>query len=104
MEITAKELEEKVNNGEKIIVDFYGTWCGPCRILKPIFEKVSYENTTEVQLYMMDVDINKDIVKSLGIKSVPTIKVFNKGEVVDTKIGIIQEGMIKGLVNDLLLN
>jgi len=102
MEITAKELNEKIENGEKIMVDFYGVWCGPCKMLKPIFEKVSSENTTEVQMYTMDVDVNRDLAVSLGIRSVPTIKVFNKGEVVDTKVGVIQESEIMLMAKELV--
>ena len=101
-EITAKELTEKIEKGEKIMVDFYGVWCGPCKMLKPIFEKVSSENTTEVQMYTMDVDANRDLAVSLGIRSVPTIKVFNKGEVVDTKVGVIQENEIMLMAKDLV--
>ena len=101
-EITAKELTEKIEKGEKIMVDFYGVWCGPCKMLKPIFEKVSSENTTEVQMYTMDVDANRDLAVSLGIRSVPTIKVFNKGEVVDTKVGVIQENEIMLMAKELV--
>ena len=102
MEITAKELQEKINNGDKIMVDFWASWCGPCRMLKPIFEKVSSENTTEVQMYTMDVDSNRDMAVSLGIRSVPTIKVFNNGEVVDTKVGLVQEEVLKQITKELI--
>jgi hypothetical protein len=104
MEITAKELQEKINNGEKLIVDFYGSWCGPCKIMKPAFEKVASENTTDIQMYMMDIDENKDFVLSLGIRSIPTIKTFNNNELVETKVGVLNEGQIKDLVENLLLN
>lgn len=102
MEITAKELQERINNGDKIMVDFWANWCGPCRMLKPIFEKVSSENTTEVQMYTMDVDTNRDIAVSLGIRSVPTVKVFNEGRVVDTKVGVIQEEELKQMAKNLI--
>ena len=101
MEITAKELNEKIENGEKLIVDFWATWCGPCKMLKPIYEKVSSKNTTEVQMYTMDVDANRDLAVSLGVRSVPTIKVFNKGEVVDTKVGILHEHELTLIVEEL---
>jgi thioredoxin len=102
MEITAKNLQEKIKNGEKIIVEFWGNWCGPCRIMKPIFEKVANENTTDVQLYTMDIDNDKDYVMSLGIKSIPAVKIFNEGKVVETKVGVLNEDHIKGLVNSLI--
>jgi thioredoxin 1 len=104
MEITAKELQEKIDNGEKIIVDFYGSWCGPCLMMKPTFEKAANENTTDVQMYTMDIDENKDYVMSLGIKSIPTIKTFNNKELVETKVGVLNENQIKNLVENLLLN
>ena len=43
MEITTEELKQKIENGEKLVVDFWAPWCGPCKIMKPIFEKVSQE-------------------------------------------------------------
>jgi len=104
MEITGNELQEKINNGEKVIVEFWGTWCGPCLMMKPTFEKVANENTSDVQMYTMDIDNNREFVSSLGIRSIPTIKVFNGGEVTDTKVGVLQEQGIKELVTNLLLN
>jgi thioredoxin 1 len=104
MEITAKELQEKIQNGDKLVVDFFANWCGPCLMMKPTFEKVANENTSDVQMYTMDIDNNREFVSSLGIRSIPTIKVFNGGEVTDTKVGVLQEQGIKELVTNLLLN
>ncbi len=101
MEITANELKEKIENGEKLIVDFFAGWCSPCKMLKPIYEKVSSENTTEVQMYTMDVDDNRDLAVSLGVRSVPTIKVFDKGNVVSTKVGVLSENELKLIVEEL---
>jgi thioredoxin 1 len=102
MEISSVDLQKKINNGEKVIVDFWASWCRPCGVMKPIFEKVSQSNENNVQMYTMDVDLNREIAISLGIRSVPTIKVFNKGEVVETKVGVLNEGEIKGLVTELI--
>lgn len=102
MEISSVELQQKINNGEKVIVDFHARWCGPCKMMKPTFEKLTTENTSEVQMYTMDVDLNREIAISLGIRSVPTIKVFNGGGVVETKVGVLSEGQIKDLVTELI--
>jgi thioredoxin 1 len=104
MEITTEELKQKINNGEKLIIDFWGTWCGPCRIMKPTFDKLSNqyrEENSEIQLYTMDVDKNRDIAVEYGVRAIPTIKVFNKGEVVETRTGIQQEPQLNDLVNSL---
>jgi len=66
MEINSVDLQEKIKEGKKIIVEFWAPWCGPCRMMKPVFEKVAMGNTTEVEMYTMDVDLNRDIAMSLG--------------------------------------
>ena len=102
MEISSVDLQEKINSGEKIIVEFWAEWCGPCRMMKPIFESVSTNNSSEVHMYTMNVDLNREIAMSLGIRSIPTTKVFNARENIDTKVGVLNEDQIKGMVNDLI--
>jgi thioredoxin 1 len=101
MEINSIELQEKINNGEKVIVDFYAQWCGPCKIMKPIFEKVSNENNTDVKMYTMDVEENRDFAVNFGIRSVPTIKGFTSGKDVITKVGLQEENQLKELITTL---
>ena len=102
MEISTKELKEKVNNGEKVIVEFWAPWCGPCRMMKPAFEKVANENTSDVKMYTMNVDLNREVSAALGIRSIPTVKIFNAGQIVETKVGMLSEGQINGLVTELI--
>jgi thioredoxin 1 len=102
MEITSVELQEKINSGKKVIVEFWAEWCGPCKMMKPLFERVSKNNTSNVEMYTMNVDLNREIATSLGIRSIPTVKVFNSGENIDTKVGVLQEEQIKGMVNELI--
>ena len=104
MEISGDELTKKISSGKKIIVEFWAEWCGPCKMMKPVFEKVSTENETEVEMYTMNVDLNKEISSTLGIRSIPTVKIFNDGNVVDTRVGVMAENNIKSLVKNLLLN
>lgn len=98
IEITSEELKTKINNGETLIVDFWASFCGPCKLLKPIFEKVSSENTTVVQMYTMDVENNREFAVSLGIRSVPTVKTFKDGEEVINKVGLMNEAEINNLI------
>ena len=102
MEISSIDLQKKINNGEKIIVEFWAEWCGPCKMMKPIFEKVSTENSSDVQMYTMNVDLNREVGAALGIRSIPTIKMFNSGQVIETKVGFLSEGQINDLVKDLI--
>jgi thioredoxin 1 len=73
--------------------------------MKPIFEKVSEQfknENSEVQLYTMNVEHNRDIAVKYGVRAVPTIKVFNNGDVVDSKTGVQMEGQIKDLATNLI--
>jgi thioredoxin 1 len=70
--------------------------------MKPIFEKIAKENTSDVQMYTMDIDENKEVAISLGIRSIPTVKMFNSGEVVETKVGLLSEGQINNLLTELI--
>lgn len=104
MEITTEELKQKIENGEKLLVDFYTEWCGPCRMMKPIFDKISEQfrnENSDIQLYTMNVEKNRDIAVEYGVRAVPTIKVFNNGEVVDTKTGAQQEAQLIELADSL---
>ena len=104
MEITNSELNEKLNNGEKVIVEFWAPWCGPCRMLKPVFERVASSNKTDVQMYTMNIDEgdNKDIASQYGIRSIPAIKSFNGSEVTNTSVGVVSEQSIKEMVTLLV--
>jgi len=102
MEITSVELQEKINSGKKVIVEFWAEWCGPCKMMKPVFERVSNNNTSNVGMYTMNVDLNREVGATLGIRSIPTIKVFENGEVVDTRVGMMNEGQINGILTELV--
>jgi thioredoxin 1 len=84
------------------MVEFWADWCGPCKMMKPIFEKVSSENSSEVQMYTLNIDNNREVAVSLGIRSIPTVKVFNSGQIVETKVGLLNETQIKGMVTELI--
>lgn len=104
MEISSVDLTDKIKSGKKVIVEFWAEWCGPCRIMKPIFEKVSTDNSSEVEMYTMNVDLNRQFSVEYGIRSIPTVKIFNDGKVVETKVGVLGEQEMKGIINNLLLN
>jgi thioredoxin 1 len=105
MEITSKDLKEKLNNGEKVVVEFWAPWCGPCRMLKPVFEKVANNNTTNIQMYTMNIEEgdNKEIAIEYGVRSIPAIKTFDGSELRETSVGVVSEDRIKELVNSLVL-
>ena len=102
MEISSVDLQEKINSGKKVIVEFWAEWCGPCKMMKPLFEKVSSQNTSNVEMCTMNVDLNKEVGASLGIRSIPTIKVFQNSNIIDTRVGMMNEGQINGILTELI--
>jgi len=105
MKITSVELREKIKNGEKIMVDFYGTFCGPCKVMKPMFEQVSIklkEEKSDVQLYIFDIENDRELISELGIRSVPTIKGFSNGSEIFTEVGLKQTNQILEMTKKLI--
>lgn len=105
MEITSQQLREKIKNGDKFIVDFWGSFCGPCKVMKPWFEKVAKEmnETDGTKLYLFNIEQDKEfVVNELGIRSVPTIKGFSGGKEVYHSIGVLREEQIKSVASQIL--
>ncbi len=100
MEITSEELKSKIDNGEQVMVAFTAPWCGPCKMYKPTYQKLS--ESSEVPMYLMDVESNQDLAVQLGVRAVPTTKAFNNGGEVFTKSGIMTEGELNTIVKNLI--
>ena len=97
-EIKEKEFQKLViDSKKKVLVDCYATWCGPCMMLAPIVEEVSSENT-EYEFYKLDVDNAEEISMKYGIMSIPTLLVFNDGELVKKSVGLIEKEAILELL------
>ena len=87
-----------IDKKEKVLVDFYASWCGPCKMLAPILEEISKE--VDVQICSVDVDDNFDLAKSYGVMSVPTLILFNNGIDVKRAIGLKNKDFILDMLKD----
>jgi thioredoxin 1 len=74
----------------KVLVDFFATWCGPCKMLAPIVEKVASEHE-DINVLKIDVDEVPDVAAKYGIRSIPTLILFEDGKAVDMKLGFMPE-------------
>ena len=85
--LTKENFNDVILNG-KVLIDFNATWCGPCRMLHPILEKLENE-LNDVKIYSVDVDDNEDLARQFGIMSIPSLILFDNGNIVDKKIGFM---------------
>jgi thioredoxin 1 len=98
--ITTQELEQLKLSGEKILVDFYGTWCGPCRMLFPILEQLSTD-FPNVKFVKIDVDQNREGSMDYGIRGVPTVLIFNGTTELSRTSGVRPDQFYKDVLNTL---
>ena len=80
---------EVINNKVPVLVDFWAEWCGPCKQLAPLVEEASNEFKDKIKVCKIDVDINRDIAAEYGIRSIPTLMIFENGTLVGTEIGAL---------------
>lgn len=86
----ADNFNDIISSNKPTLVDFFATWCGPCKMMNPIIEKVKNDLGDEVTVLKIDVDNNKEVSIKYGIRSVPTLILFKDGEIVWRQSGIVQ--------------
>ena len=91
-------MKEVLNEEKLVLVDFSAIWCGPCKMVAPILEEIAYENDN-VKIVKMDVDVSPFISRKYRINSIPNIKFFKNGRVVDEIIGFAPKRQIEEVIN-----
>ena len=88
-QITTQEFQEKVlNSSVPVLVDFFATWCGPCKMMAPVLDEVSQEVGNKEAVYKVDVDQEMALAQQFNIMSVPTMIVFKGGKPVQQFVGM----------------
>ena len=86
--ISTADFENKVLDADgKVLIDFFATWCGPCRMIAPAIEEIAEEKAGEVAVYMVDIDQSPELASRYGIRGVPTLMVFEGGKPVGQIVG-----------------
>ena len=88
IKLTLQNFESEVLNCDKtVLVDFWATWCGPCRMIAPIVEEIAQEYAESVKVGKVNVDEERELAINYRIESIPTIMIFKNGKMTDTVIG-----------------
>ncbi len=92
IEITDSNFEEKVLKSDKpVMVDFWATWCGPCKMVGPIIEEIAEEYDGKAVVGKLDVDANQEFAVKYGVRNIPTVLIFKNGEMVGRQVGASQK-------------
>lgn len=99
--ITDSEFQSVVLDAEKpVLVDFFATWCGPCRQLLPIMEEVAEEMASDVTIVKMDIDDAPKTPADFGIQTIPTLILFKDGKEVARSVGSMPKSALEGFIKD----
>lgn len=97
--ITSEQQFNEVVGAEGLtLVDFYATWCGPCKMMHPILEQLSIECANDVNVIKVDVDENSTLANKFNIQAIPALMLFKKGEIVWSQTGVLELEQLKEII------
>ncbi|CCX56959.1 thioredoxin [Bacteroides sp. CAG:1060] len=100
--INDANIAEVLASGKPVVIDFWATWCGPCRVLGPTVEEVAEEYADKAIVAKCNVDDCEDISMKYGIRNIPTLVFIKNGEVVDRTVGVVSKQDIVSRIEKLL--
>ncbi len=104
-DVTTATFDQAVIEASKdtpVLVDFWAPWCGPCRVLKPVLEKLAGEYQGQFRLAKVNSDENQELAMQYGVRSIPSVKAFVDGKLVDEFLGAQPESMVREFIDGLL--
>jgi thioredoxin 1 len=94
VEVSDSNFDDFVKTNQRVVVDCWAAWCGPCRMISPIIEQLS-EEREDIKFAKLNVDLNRSIPMRYGIMSIPTLLYFKDGKLVDKTLGAIPKAVIE---------
>jgi len=102
--VTDEDFADQVERAKGLVlVDFWATWCTPCRAIAPILESLANDNAGKVQIAKLDVDANQRTSMRFNVRSIPTLLFFKDGRHVDTVVGLVQKSVLQERIDKHLV-
>ena len=102
LEITNQNFDEITSQDKPVVIDFWATWCGPCKRLGPIIEEIAAEYDGKAIVGKCDIEENDDLTEKFGIMNVPTVVFLKNGKEVDRVVGLAMKNIYQDKINTLL--
>lgn len=103
LNITSQNFQSDVLNSKlPVIVDFWAEWCGPCRMLGPVFEKVSKDFAGKMTFAKLNVDMAQELAQQYDVRGIPCMIIFKNGKEADRLVGALSEGILREKINSAL--
>ena len=97
VQLNAQDFEKTITDNNLVFVDFWATWCGPCRAFGPTFEAASEENP-DIVFGKVDIDANQDLASAAGIQAVPTLMIAKQGQIIFKQAGALRAEDLDDLI------
>lgn len=101
IQLNQDQFQKTITDNNIVVIDFYADWCGPCQTLLPTVHKLAKELKDDVTIKKVNVDTNRELSASFGVRSIPTLIYIKNGKEVARHNGLASEGMLRGHINQL---
>ncbi len=101
--VNTKDWEKEVTNSQlPVFVDFWAEWCGPCRMVSPVVEELASEYAGKINFVKVNVDENNELASKYNVFSIPTLAIFNRGQIVAQQVGAASKSSYKNMIDKTL--
>ncbi len=103
VQVSDSSFDQHVLQAEgPVLVDFWAEWCGPCKMIAPVLEELAAEYGEKLKVCKMDVDANPETAPKYGIRGIPTLILFNNGDVASTKVGALSKSQLSAFIDSAI--